>query len=126
MSGEYVADSFATGGDVLEQENFLGGFSVFGGGVADTLDQTALSIGTAIAGPANPNAARIRSSMGSTCGRLPLHLAIASGKPWSEGIKSILSAYPDAISKVDPKTAKSITEERSPKAFSSRPSSAEK
>ena len=58
MSGEYVADSFATGGDVLEQENFLGGFSVFGGGVADTLDQTALSIGTAIAGPANPNAAR--------------------------------------------------------------------
>ena len=53
---------------------------------------------------ANPRAAKIASSMGSFAGRLPLHVAVASGKPWNEGIKTILNAYPEAISRVDPKT----------------------
>jgi ankyrin repeat protein len=34
-------------------------------------------------------------------GRLPLHLAIASSKRWSEGVKAILEAYPDALSHKD-------------------------
>jgi hypothetical protein len=37
-------------------------------------------------------------------GRLPLHLAIASGKRWSEGVKAILEAYPDALSHKDVQT----------------------
>ena len=53
---------------------------------------------------ANPLAATIPTSMGSFAGRLPLHIAIDSGKPWNEGIKTILSAYPQAISRVDPVT----------------------
>lgn len=51
-----------------------------------------------------PRAAQIPSSMGPCQGRLALHLAIATGKPWMEGIKTILNAYPGAISRVDPKT----------------------
>ena len=34
-------------------------------------------------------------------GRLPLHLAIGSGKRWGEGVKAILEAYPEALSHVD-------------------------
>jgi ankyrin repeat protein len=34
-------------------------------------------------------------------GRLPLHLAIASSKRWSEGVKAIIEAYPDALSRKD-------------------------
>ncbi|KAL3919919.1 MAG: hypothetical protein SGILL_003512 [Bacillariaceae sp.] len=53
---------------------------------------------------ANLCAARIPSSMGSNAGQLPLHVAVASGKPWNDGVKTILSAYPEAISRIDPKT----------------------
>jgi hypothetical protein len=53
---------------------------------------------------ANPNAARISSRLGPNRGRLPLHIALATGKTWNEGIKSILAAYPEAISRVDPLT----------------------
>jgi hypothetical protein len=53
---------------------------------------------------ANPRAAFIRSSKGPYQGRLPLHLAIDTGKSWSEGVKTIVSAYPEAVSKLDPKT----------------------
>ena len=54
---------------------------------------------------ASPRAACIASTNeGPWKGRLPLHLAIATGKPWSEGIKSVLTAYPDAISIIDPQT----------------------
>jgi ankyrin repeat protein len=37
-------------------------------------------------------------------GKLPLHLAIASGKRWGEGVKAILEAYPDALSHPDVET----------------------
>ena len=37
-------------------------------------------------------------------GRLPLQLAIASGKKWTTGVKSLLEAYPDAIMLRDPVT----------------------
>ena len=50
---------------------------------------------------AGPNGACIPD----THGRLPLHLAIESGKRWSEGVKAILEAYPDALSQVDVKTS---------------------
>ncbi|KAG7349297.1 ankyrin repeat domain protein [Nitzschia inconspicua] len=53
---------------------------------------------------ADPSAARIEGRFGSCRGRLPLHLAVATGKPWNEGIKSILAAYPEAISRIDPLT----------------------
>ena len=53
---------------------------------------------------ANPRAARISCSLGPLAGRLPLHVAIASSKPWNEGIKTILSAYPEAISSIDPES----------------------
>jgi len=53
---------------------------------------------------ADPHAASIVGSRGPHRGRLPLHLAIETCKPWNEGIKSILAAYPDAISRVDPRT----------------------
>jgi hypothetical protein len=51
-----------------------------------------------------PRAARIQGSVGPFAGCLPLHLAVATGKPWNEGIKTILSAHPEAISSIDPKT----------------------
>jgi hypothetical protein len=53
---------------------------------------------------ANPFAARIESQFGPNKGRLPLHLAVATGKPWNEGIKSVLAAFPEAISRIDPLT----------------------
>jgi ankyrin repeat protein len=37
-------------------------------------------------------------------GRLPLHLAIASGKLWAHGVKAILGANPDALMVQDSKT----------------------
>jgi hypothetical protein len=53
---------------------------------------------------ADPKAARIASRLGPNRGRLPLHIAVATGKPWNEGIKSLLAAFPEAISRVDPLT----------------------
>lgn len=53
---------------------------------------------------AAPWAARIEGKFGLSSGRLPLHLAIARGKPWNEGIKNILAAYPEAIARRDPAT----------------------
>lgn len=43
---------------------------------------------------ASTDPARIRCPLD---GRLPLHLAISSGKHWFEGVKAIMDAYPDAI-----------------------------
>jgi ankyrin repeat protein len=37
-------------------------------------------------------------------GRLPLHLALGSGKRWDQGIKDIISCFPDALAVVDPCT----------------------
>lgn len=53
---------------------------------------------------ASPGAACIESRLGPFRGRLPLHMAVATGKPWNEGIKSILAAYPEAVSRIDPVT----------------------
>jgi hypothetical protein len=54
---------------------------------------------------AGPRAACIAcTNAGPWNGRLPLHVAIAAGKPWTEGIKGLLAAYPDAISIIDPQT----------------------
>jgi Ankyrin repeats (3 copies) len=50
---------------------------------------------------ADPGAAAIPSVPG---GRLPLHVAIASGKPWSQGIQTILNAHPEALGRIDPDT----------------------
>ena len=51
----------------------------------------------------------IAASSDSACvpnslGRLPLHLAIASGKKWENGVEAILHAYPDALTMQDPLT----------------------
>ena len=37
-------------------------------------------------------------------GRLPLHVALESGKRWNQGIKDIISCYPDALSIPDSQT----------------------
>lgn len=37
-------------------------------------------------------------------GRLPLHLALASGKLWNQGVKELIACYPDALGVVDCKT----------------------
>jgi ankyrin repeat protein len=37
-------------------------------------------------------------------GKLPLHLAIASGKRWNEGVRALLEACPDALSHPDVET----------------------
>lgn len=37
-------------------------------------------------------------------GRLPVHLALASGKRWNQGIKHLITSYPDALCVVDCKT----------------------
>lgn len=34
-------------------------------------------------------------------GRLPLHIALSSGKRWEEGVKQLIEAYPDAVSLSD-------------------------
>jgi ankyrin repeat protein len=34
-------------------------------------------------------------------GRLPLHLALSSGKRWNEGVQQLIAAYPDAVSLPD-------------------------
>lgn len=44
------------------------------------------------------------ASIRDTRGQLPLHLAINSGKRWDDGVKSILSAYPEALSAPDRRT----------------------
>lgn len=49
---------------------------------------------------ASPRAASVPDSDG----RLPLHLAIASNKKWTEGINDIIKAYPDAVMFRDKKT----------------------
>jgi hypothetical protein len=36
--------------------------------------------------------------------RLPMHSALAIGKPWGENIQVLFTAYPDAIQKSDPRT----------------------
>jgi ankyrin repeat protein len=51
----------------------------------------------------------IQASSDAACvhdseGRLPLHLAITSGKRWGEGVKAILEAYPDALTFADSRT----------------------
>ena len=40
----------------------------------------------------------------NSMGRLPLHLAIASGKQWGNGVEAILHANPDALMMQDPLT----------------------
>lgn len=47
-----------------------------------------------------PDAAAAKNA----AGRLPLHVAIACGKPWVDGIEVLLHAYPDAIYFPDPVT----------------------
>ena len=37
-------------------------------------------------------------------GCLPLHLALASGKRWNQGVKALITCYPDALGVVDLKT----------------------
>lgn len=49
---------------------------------------------------AKPEAASIPDNQG----RLPLHLAISSGKTWSQGVKAILKANPDTLTSPDPTT----------------------
>ena len=39
-----------------------------------------------------------------TTGRLPLHLALESGKRWNQGVKDIINCYPDALGLPDVKT----------------------
>lgn len=50
--------TMSVGGDdsAFFEETFMGGFT--GGGLADSFDRGALAVGTALVGPANPNAAR--------------------------------------------------------------------
>lgn len=50
---------------------------------------------------ANPYAASIPSGSKR---QFPLHVAIASGKRWNEGVQSILHVYPEALGKIDPDT----------------------
>jgi len=41
------------------------------------------------------------ASIADSHGRLPLHLAIQTGKRWNEGIRAILEAHPDALGQKD-------------------------
>ena len=50
------------------------------------------------------NASSFAACIPDPGGRLPLHLALESGKRWNQGIKGIISCYPDALSIPDCKT----------------------
>ena len=47
---------------------------------------------------ASPKTAKIPSQPGNL---LPLHYAVASGKKWNQGVKTILDVYPEAVSRMD-------------------------
>lgn len=49
-------------------------------------------------------AAPAASTMPDPCGRLPLHLAICTGKRWHQGVRAILDANPDALLQQDAST----------------------
>ena len=50
---------------------------------------------------AGPKTAKIPSKPGNL---LPLHYAVASGKKWNQGVKTILDVYPEAVSRIDTST----------------------
>jgi ankyrin repeat protein len=50
---------------------------------------------------ANPTSEASGACVPDLLGRLPLHLALSSGKSWKDGVKELVEAYPDAMSSPD-------------------------